>query len=69
LVPPEEISMPRPFVPSSNDLNDMIRRAMAKCDADVEQMRFRDERRTEARAIRAMTNEAKAIAQKNRWGF
>ena len=41
-------SLPKPFTPSSHDLNDMIARAMARADADVEQARLRDQHRAEA---------------------
>lgn len=40
---------PNIFAPSTTDLDDMIRRAMAKCDASVE--RAQDERM--ARALRS----------------
>lgn len=56
------------FTPSSNDLMDMIRRAEAKCDADVEQSRLRKEAREEARMVRALTAEAEARGRRLRWG-
>jgi hypothetical protein len=58
----------KPFIPSSTDLNDMVRRAMAKCDADVEQTRLREERRADLRMERAWTAEAKAIAWRRNHG-
>lgn len=51
-------SLPKPFRPSSHDLNDMITRAMARADADVEQARLRREKQQEDRIERNMLAEA-----------
>jgi hypothetical protein len=51
---------PPPFVPSATDLNDMIRRAMARCDADIARQR---EARADERADRAAKAE---VAARNR---
>lgn len=51
-------SLPKPFTPSSHALNDMIARAMARADADVEQARLRREKRQEDRIERNMLAEA-----------
>ena len=51
---------PPPFIPSTTDINDMLRRAMAKCDADVARQR---EARAEKMADRAARAE---VAARNR---
>lgn len=51
-------SLPKPFTPSSHDLDDMIARAMARADAGVEQARLRSEKQQEDRIERNMLAEA-----------
>lgn len=53
----------KPFVPSPTDLNDMVRRAMAKCDADIERHR---EQKAEDRMERTILAEA-AQKRRNFW--
>ncbi len=57
------------FVPSSTTLNDMIARAMAKCDADVEQAALRKEAEGERAMYRAMEHEFTVRARRPRWGY
>jgi len=56
------------FVPSSTTLNDMIARAMAKCDADVEQAELRKEAESERSMYRTMEHEFTVRARIQRWG-
>ena len=56
------------FVPSSTTLNDMIARAMAKCDADIEQTALRKEAEAERTMARAMEHEFTVRARIKRWG-
>ena len=57
------------FVPSSTMLLSMIDRAMAKCDASIEQAALRKEAQAEEQACKAWTAEAEAISRRRRWGF
>ena len=47
----------------------MIDRAMAKCDASIEQAALRKEAQAEEQACKAWTAEAEAISRRRRWGF
>ena len=58
----------KPVIPNGATLESMLRNAMARFDADREQAALQSERRSEERALRAITNEAKALAQRKRWG-
>lgn len=60
------------FVPSPTMLTSMIERAMAKCDADIEQTKLRAEARAEAEIerqnVRRMDHEFTVRARRQRWG-
>ena len=56
------------FVPSSTMLKSMIERAMAKCDADIEQTALRKEAQIERDNVKAMDHEFTVRARRERWG-
>lgn len=56
------------FVPSSFALDAMIARAMAACDADVEQAKLAREAKRERDAERAWVHEVTVRARRARWG-
>ena len=57
------------FTPSSADLNNMIERAMQKCDGDIEQSNLRKEARAGQRMEKIMVAESVARSRIRRWGF
>ena len=56
------------FVPSSTMLLSMIDRAMAKCDASIEQAALRKEAQIESDNVKAMDHEFTVRARIQRWG-
>jgi hypothetical protein len=60
--------MPQLFTPSSAKLLAMIAAAEAKCDADVEQAKFRKEAAEDARMERFLVAQAAAMRRKRLYG-